>query len=621
MIIDNILQSIPGCIYWKDINGVYLGCNQMEAELLGLNFPKEVVGKTDYDLLLKYAAEVIEKTDKRIMKTEISEEMIETGTFFDGRTVTLLTRKSPLYDDKNNVIGIIGVSVDITKLRKKEELENMLKTYSYINNILQHLPGCVYWKDVNGVYLGCNQMEAEIVGLKSCEEIVGKTDYDFSWKCIAEVLRETDQRIMKTKTPEELIETPIISDGRTLIMLTRKSPLYDDKNNVIGIIGVSVDITKLRKKEELENKLKTYSYINNILQHVPGCIYWKDVNGAYLGCNQMEAEILGLKSCEEIIGKTDYDLSWKHVADVLRNTDKRIMKSRISEELIESGTIADGRTLIMLTKKSPLYDDKNNVIGILGVSIDITDRKKAEELENELKLQESLYSLSKRVAHDIVSPLSSLKIVQFMSAGKLSKEEKNILDLSIKSIETMCKTLMDKYRYIKSKKDKAVDPPVLKDKEEYISLGISLESIMEVKKYEYKTHHKIKINYYPDKTNDICINGDESMFSRMMSNIINNAVEALENKDEGTIDVGYIVKQDKVEIYVKDNGKGMPKEMVEKIINCQEVATTKKTGHGLGLEQIMQTLQNMNAQILINSQENVGTEIKMVFNIVTKKDV
>jgi PAS domain S-box-containing protein len=505
-------------------------------------------------------------------------------------------------------------------IKKEEPVDKKIQT-AIIDNILESVPGCVYWKDVNGVYLGCNQMEVEVLGLKSPQDMIGKTDYDFSWKSMAKVLRETDQRVMQTKTPEELIESATLTDGRTLIMLTRKSPLYDDKNNVVGIIGVSVDITKLRKKEELENRLKTYSYINNILQCVPGCIYWKDVNGAYLGCNQMEAEILGLKSCEEIIGKTDYDLSWKCIAEVLRETDQRIMRTKTSEELIETPTLSDGRTLIMLTRKSPLYDENNNVIGIIGVSIDITDRKKAEELENKLELQESLYSISKQVAHDIVSPLSSLKIVQFMSADKLSQNEKKILDLSIKSIETMSKTLMDKYAYIKSKKDGKL-PPAIENKDEYISLSLSLESIVEIKKYEYKTHHNIKINYYPDVTdNFVHILGDSSMFSRMMSNIINNAVESLEKKDESTIDVGYIIKQDKVEIYVKDNGTGMPKEMVEKITNSQEVATTKKTGHGLGFKQILQTLKNMNAQILINSQENVGTEIKLIFNIVTKKDV
>lgn len=483
------------------------------------------------------------------------------------------------------------------------------------NNILMCIPGYVYWKDLNGVYLGCNQMEAELAGLKSPEEMIGKTDYDFPWKNIASILKKTDERIIQRRISEELIETPTLSDGRTMVMLTRKSPLYDENNNVVGIIGVSIDITDRKTKEELQNQLETRLYINNILKHIPGCVYWKDINGVYLGCNQMEAELLGLNFPKEVIGKTDYDLLLKYAAEVIEKTDKRIMKTEISEEIIETGTFFNGRSVTLLTRKSPLYDENNNVVGIVGASMDITDRRRAEELQRKLILQEELYNIAKQVTHDIFSPISSLKVVQFMSADKLSKEEKNILDLSIKSIETMSKSLMDKYACIKSQKS-GTPPP---NKEEYIILGLSLDSIVEVKKYEYKTND-VKINYYPDKKdNSVCVKGDSSRFSRMMSNIINNAVESLENKGEGAVDIGYIVKQDKVEIYVKDNGKGMPKETVEKIINCQGVATTKANGHGIGFEQIMQTLKEMNAQIIINSQENVGTEIKLVFNIADTK--
>jgi C4-dicarboxylate-specific signal transduction histidine kinase len=144
------------------------------------------------------------------------------------------------------------------------------------------------------------------------------------------------------------------------------------------------------------------------------------------------------------------------------------------------------------------------------------------------------------------------------------KDEKKILDLSIKSIETMSKSLMDKYVYIKPQRN-GVFPSVVQNKEEYILLDLSLDSIVEVKKYEYKTK-MVEINYYPDKeeNSSVCVKGDSSRFSRMMSNIINNAVESLGNKDKAIVDIGYIVKEDKVEIYVKDNGQGMPKEMMEK---------------------------------------------------------
>ncbi|MDR2395489.1 MAG: PAS domain-containing protein [Endomicrobium sp.] len=479
-----------------------------------------------------------------------------------------------------------------------------------------YIPGYVYWKDLNGVYLGCNQMEAELAGLKSPEEMIGKADYDFSWKDTASILQKTDKMVIQSRVPEEVIEIPTLSDGRTVVMLTRKSPLYDENNNVVGVIGVSIDITDRKTKEELQNFLKTQTYIDNILQYIPGCVYWKDINGVYLGCNQMEAEILGLNFPKEVVGKTDYDLLLKYAAEVIEKTDKRIMKTEISEEIIETGTFLDGRSVTLLTKKSPLYDENNNVVGIIGTSMDITDRRRAEELQKKVILQEELYNIAKQVSHDIFSPISSLKMVQFMSADKLSEKEKNILDLSIKSIETMSKSLMDKYACMNLKK---MEPS--QNKEEYIILGLSLDSIVEIKKYEYKIN-SVEINYYPDKENSsVCVKGDSSGFSRMMSNIINNAIESLEGKDEGRVDIGYILKKDKVEIYVKDNGKGMPKETIEKIINCQEVQTTKKNGHGLGFGQIMQTLKDMNAQILINSKENIGTEIRLILNTIKQKNV
>ncbi|WP_010302003.1 ATP-binding protein [Candidatus Odyssella thessalonicensis] len=124
----------------------------------------------------------------------------------------------------------------------------------YLDNILKRIPGSIYWKDRNGIYLGCNQMQAEMAGFKTPEEMVGKTDYQMPWKEIASILKEIDQRIMKTGIPEEIIETPTLSNGTQLAMLTNKSPLYDEKENIVGIIGTSLDITALKKLEERERE-------------------------------------------------------------------------------------------------------------------------------------------------------------------------------------------------------------------------------------------------------------------------------------------------------------------------------------------------------------------------------
>ncbi|MDR3253829.1 MAG: PAS domain-containing sensor histidine kinase [Endomicrobium sp.] len=493
------------------------------------------------------------------------------------------------------------------------------KEQIYLNNILQYVPGCIYWKDVNGVYLGCNQMEAEKAGLNSPKEIIGKTDYDLSWKRIAKILRETDRRIMRTEVPEEIIETAIISDDISLTMLTKKSPLYDKEGNVIGIIGVSIDITDRKKAEqlELENKLhestknlasqvlREQIYINNILQHVPGCIYWKDTNGVYLGCNQLEAEILGLNSPKDIIGKTDYDLSWKHTTKILSEADQRIIKTKTPEEIIETPIFSNNKSLTMLTKKSPLYDNKGSVIGIIGVSIDITDRKKNEELKAQNKLQEEIKIITKRVIHDIRSPLAALSMLT-QYCQNLSEKERSILKNIAANIESIANDLLEKYKItdnIKTNIDKTLQD---------ICVDLNLRNILNSKRYQYKAMNVIFKYSINSLYKFVFIKGDSSDFCRMISNLLNNSVEAMEDKN-GIINIDFIIKEEKVEIKIKDNGKGIPKEMVNKIMNNIDVGTTKQGGHGIGMQQIKSTLKDMSAQILIESRENFGTEITLIF--------
>jgi signal transduction histidine kinase len=287
----------------------------------------------------------------------------------------------------------------------------------------------------------------------------------------------------------------------------------------------------------------------------------------------MEAEAVGLASPKYIIGKTDYDLSWKSAAEILQKTDQRIIKTEISEEVLEYVTLATDKEIIMLTRKSPLYDDKNNVIGIIGVSIDITDRKRAEELELQNKLQRELYTIAERVAHDIASPVSALKM---MTNGYLfkniSEEERNLLNSTVASIERITKTLLERYK-LNNK------PAVDKIEEQYFCIDLVLTETLNIKKYQYKESN-VTFNYLPDLNNRfVFIKGNNSDFSRMISNVINNSVEAVEGK-ESVVDIGYNLKDNKVEIRIKDNGKGMPKEMVDKIMNNISIGTVnKENGH------------------------------------------
>lgn len=122
-----IIASMPGCVYWKDLKGVYLGCNDATAELLGI--PKEkIIGYNDYQIAqeLGWSLEVVQaicEVDKKVMQTGLPILDIEEMPFHDkkGNIIQQITNKAPLYDEKRNIKGIIGNSINITRRKKIEE--------------------------------------------------------------------------------------------------------------------------------------------------------------------------------------------------------------------------------------------------------------------------------------------------------------------------------------------------------------------------------------------------------------------------------------------------------------------------------------------------------------------
>ena len=123
-----------------------------------------------------------------------------------------------------------------------------------------------------------------------------------------------------------------------------------------------------------------HELFKNVLSNVPASIFWKDRNSVYLGVNERFARDTGVRSPQELIGKSDYDLAWtKEQADFYRECDRRVMDSgEAMLNIEESQQQADGRMIELLTNKVPLLDASGQVSGMLGIYMDITERKQAE---------------------------------------------------------------------------------------------------------------------------------------------------------------------------------------------------------------------------------------------------
>ena len=124
----------------------------------------------------------------------------------------------------------------------------------YLDMVIAELPGNVYWKNKDRVYLGGNSRAAQVAGLSSRHEFAGKTDYDFAKLCgwsqgVAESFRRVDAEVISTGVSSVNEEKFKQSDGTDVVMLTTKAPLRDENNEIIGMVATSLDITILKRVE------------------------------------------------------------------------------------------------------------------------------------------------------------------------------------------------------------------------------------------------------------------------------------------------------------------------------------------------------------------------------------
>jgi PAS domain-containing protein/nitrogen-specific signal transduction histidine kinase len=485
--------------------------------------------------------------------------------------------------------------------------ENLDKEETY--QLLDMIDLGVYWKDCDGHYLGCNHHFLEALGLTNRTQVIGKTDHDFFSKEDADQLKVNDAlAIQNTKF---VGEESVWIKGQLEYYSSTKTRLVDITGTVIGVFGSSICITDIKNKSEQEKKLAVLEEevkMAQIVDLVPAFIYWKHKNEHYIACNQYQKDMWGF----DFAGKTEYDV-WPEEADKIHAIDQYVLEhGNYSGEEIGKDPI-DGTTKYYFSSKRQLCDSKGNVMGIIGVSMDITDRKNAERLllENQghktiQEQQQKFKKIVEQVVHDIRSPIGSMKMIlpacknlPELERVSLNKAATRIMDIAYRLLNEVSPPQEE----IENNPGKANVPTLISNE--------ILEVIAE-KRYEYQ-----------EKTIDFCthispegyfsfLNTNVSDFKRMLSNLLNNAVDAIQD-NMGKIDVYLKIVDNQIQMVIQDNGSGMPVQVKEKILDNISVSSGKADGHGIGFSQIRDTLDNSHGKLDIESSIGVGTKIILTF--------
>lgn len=347
----------------------------------------------------------------------------------------------------------------------------------------------------------------------------------------------------------------------------------------------------------------------DIIGRLPGHVYWISREGVYLGCNDLHAENFGLSSRNDILGKKNADLFPKEEAKKVDEVNKRVLTTGVEyegEELVSS----KGNIRCYLSKKVPLRDSKGGIIGVLGVSMDVTERKRAERLDIENRLQEQQLESSKafsdfihQAAHDLTSPLCVFENVIKSCQELTEKHAKSLKDVAL-NIRDIVRILSVRFND-EEEKNYAM-------KEQRLLVHLALSDAVASKRSEYRGAD-INFHYHYEKGLEfatmLC---DPLTFTRTISNIVNNAVDALKYHT-GNVDVSLFEENGMLCVSVEDDGVGMSKEMLKKIRSQTKVSTTKQKGNGVGLTQLYYTITKYNGRLEVESVEGRGTKFVLRF--------
>ncbi len=251
-----LLDEVGSFVYTTDLEGRYTYANRLVLELLGANVQlPDIIGKAFTDFVDIGENDIVRETDRQVLKEGISIAREETNYIHaTGEWRTYWSIKKPLCDPAGKVIGMIGISHDITEKKKLEE--HVRKQKELLDAVLENVQALVYMKGSDRRFLYGNRFLAELFG-KPINEIVGRLDSELMPKDVADAFWEKDLHILKTGERYAGEESLIDAQGQQRHYWSVVTPWSGFDGNP-ALIGLVTDITELHTlKEQLRHQAQT----------------------------------------------------------------------------------------------------------------------------------------------------------------------------------------------------------------------------------------------------------------------------------------------------------------------------------------------------------------------------
>lgn len=577
-----IFTKPDGTIYW---------CNEAYEKLTGYS-KEEIYGKTPIEI-------------GRLPETDISEirKMIfafENKEAFEvevlhktksGKTFWSRTKGQPIKDVNGNTVQYFAMIDDVTINKLKEERLRILSSIADVN--------------INAVVICDKYGKVEWVNT-SFERITGYSLKEMIGKSPGSILQgdETDPETITYLKQQIRAGEPFNCEILNYSKSNKKywiriqgQALKDRNGEVLKYFAIEEDIS-LEKKYFENIKAEKVKY-SNIIANMNMGLLEVDNNDVILLANQSFCEMSGY-SINELIGNKASDLlsNKKDKTIIALKNEKR--KSGISDSYEVKANTKSGETKYWMISGAPNYNENGEVVGSIGVHLDITQQKSLELQKEQLLLRlekqnEQLNEYAQIVSHDLKSPLRSIhSLISWIKEDNLKEFSEQTIDY-LKLIENKVE-----------KMDHLIQGILTYSKMDTLDLSSEQIDVNDV------VNNIINIIHIPGNI-EVRINNllptiiaDKYRIQQLFQNLIGNAVTYID-KPNGLVEVDFSIEKKHYIFSIKDNGPGIAKENQEKIFKVFQSFTKNEKSTGIGLSIVKRIVDNYNGEIWIESQLTVGT--------------
>jgi PAS domain S-box-containing protein len=364
-----IVESSDDAIVSKTLDGKIVSWNAGAERVFGYT-AQEAVGKPITFLIPQDRQQEEREILARLGRGERIQHFETVRLRKDGAPIDVSLTISPVFDSTGRLIGASKIARDVTQ--QKQSQQRLRDSEERFSRFMEHLPGLAWIKDKQGRYVFANDA-AERAFSKSRDELYGRTDDDLFPSEIAQQFRDNDAAALAAETGVETIETLAQGDGLHHSLVS-KFPIPGPDGAPAMIGGIAIDVTE---RLEAERGLRdSEARFRAVMTNAPVAVFIKDLEGRYTLANPLASEALGRPEGAE--GFTDHQLLPAEVADRIQGIDLQVIatgRSSEQEEVVERpGFYAE-----FLSVKFPMRDSEGRIVGVCGVAVDVTERKRAQQ--------------------------------------------------------------------------------------------------------------------------------------------------------------------------------------------------------------------------------------------------